>query len=196
MAVVMIIGILAVIAVPGAANRFRENRSQRAANEIATLYRNARMRAMGRGAAVLVRWNTTNDTFQVFEAIQGTGAFAAANAACASQPAAQCRAPGTRWQAGATTNQLLGTFSARTLGELTTTVSVAGAEVNELDICFSPMGSSYVVNSNVTTDATLLQPMGTVPVVRVSRDSGVGLTRQVLFLPNGTSRVVAEDPDL
>lgn len=189
---VIIIGILAAIAVPGAANRFRENRSQRAANEIATLYRNARMRAMGRGSAVLVRWNAGAETFQVLEAIQGPDP----TPACASQPVAQCRAPATRWQVPGTVNQLLGTFSAQALGELTTTVTLGGAEVDELDICFSPMGAAFMAESDVGANAALLQPMGAIPVVRVSRDSGVGLTRQILFLPNGTSRVIAEDPDV
>lgn len=195
LAVVIIIGILATIAVPGAANRFRENRSQRAANEIATLYRNARMRAMGRGSAVLVRWSAATQSFQILEAIQGAGAFSAANAACATQPAAQCRAPLTRWNAGAQTNQMLGSFTATSLDALKTTVTVGNTEVDHLEICFSPMGSAYMVAADTTDNAALLQPMGSIPVVRVSRNSGVGLTRRVLFLPNGTSRVVAEDPD-
>lgn len=198
MAVVVIVGILATIAVPGAANRFRENRSQQAANEIATLYRNARMRAMGRGSAVLVRWQQATETFEVLEAIQGQAAFNAANAAsCATQPASQCRNPLTRWQPGDPTTQLfqsLGAFTADSLGDHTTTVSVAGSTMSALDICFSPMGTAYMAPQNVTTNAALLQPMGDIPIVQVRRDSAIGLTRRVLFLPNGTARVVAEDP--
>lgn len=198
MAVVVIVGILATIAVPGAANRFRENRSQQAANEIATLYRNARMRAMGRGSAVLVRWQQATQSFQVLEAIQGQGAFNAANAAnCATQPASQCRNPLTRWQAGAAATQLyqsLGAFSADNLGDHTTTVAVDGTNVTALDICFSPMGGAFMATQDVSANAALLQPMGAIPVVRVRRDSNIGLTRQILFLPNGTARVVAEEP--
>jgi prepilin-type N-terminal cleavage/methylation domain-containing protein len=197
MAVVIIIGILATIAVPGAANRFRENRSQRAANEIATLYRNARMRAMGRGAAVLVQWNAATESFTVFEAVQG-----GTNADCAPQPASQCRNPLDRWLPGRSPGPLfqsLGTFSADSLGDHTTTVDIEGGTspaqgLPSYSVCFSPMGAAFASAADISTNAGLLQPMNGVPVVRVARTSGTGLARRILFLPNGTSRVVAEEP--
>lgn len=195
MAVVVIVGILAVIAVPGAANRFRENRSQRAANEVATLYRNARMRAMGRGAAVLVRWNAANETFQVLEAAQGGDP---ANP-CDRQPAHQCRSPLDRWEVGRAGGELfreLGAFSPDDLGEHTTTLLLGEDEdeVASYSICFSPMGPAYASDQDIDANAGLLQPLSEIPVARIARESGVGLARRVFFLPNGTSRVVAEDP--
>jgi prepilin-type N-terminal cleavage/methylation domain-containing protein len=57
MVVVLIIGILASIALPSMLQRFRERRSAEAAQRVAALYRGARMRAMGRGSAVLVRYD-------------------------------------------------------------------------------------------------------------------------------------------
>lgn len=194
MAVVIIVGILAVIAVPGAANRFRENRSQRAANEIATLYRNARMRAMARGAAVLVRWDGENERFHVLEATQGVDEPADP---CTRQPAGQCRSPATRWAADGPSREL-GRFSPDDLGAHETTLLLreggSEVEVTNYSICFSPMGPAYASDQDVLANAAVLQPLTQVPIVRVARDSGVGLARRVFFLPNGTSRVVAEDP--
>lgn len=194
MAVVIIVGILAVIAVPGAANRFRENRSQRAANEVATLYRNARMRAMARGAAVLVRWDGANERFHVLEATQGVDDPANP---CTRQPAGQCRSPSNRWAADGPSREL-GRFSPDELGEHTTTLLVRQGEnevaVANYSICFSPMGAAYATDQDVTVNAAVLQPMNQVATARVARDSGIGLARRVFFLPNGTSRVVAEDP--
>src|SRR5688572_2277518 len=68
-AVVVIIAIVAALAMPSITSRLRERRVQQAAQTVAQIYSTARMRAMGRGAAVLVRY--TAGEFQIREAIRG-----------------------------------------------------------------------------------------------------------------------------
>src|SRR5688500_11028421 len=68
-AVVVIIAIVAALAMPSITSRLRDRRIQQAAQTVAQLYSTARMRAMGRGAAVLVRYNAGD--FELREAIRG-----------------------------------------------------------------------------------------------------------------------------
>ena len=74
MVVVIIISVLAAIAIPQITTRMRDRRTQAAAQEVSTIYRNARLRALGRGSAVLVRYTTTDTrgTLEVREAVGGT----------------------------------------------------------------------------------------------------------------------------
>jgi hypothetical protein len=58
-----------VIAMPAIARRMQDRRTQQAAYEVSALYRDARMRALGRGGAMLVRFTGTK--FEVFEAVRG-----------------------------------------------------------------------------------------------------------------------------
>ncbi len=73
MVVVVIIGILATIAVPQIASRMRERRTNQTAQQIALLYRNARLRAMGRGFAVLVNYDAATGAFRVLETLPAGG---------------------------------------------------------------------------------------------------------------------------
>jgi type II secretion system protein H len=189
MTVVIIIGLLAAIAVPGMANRMREYRSQQTANEIASLYRNARMRAMQRGSSVIVRWNSSSQLFTVLEAVQNS-----ATAGCAPLPASSCVIPNT----SSVTLQPVNQFNAFRLGEQNvaklngpeTIVGVRAADVAAADICFTPMGTAQYRDSNTQTAG--VNPMLSAATVVVSRSNGVGLTRNVILLPNGTARVVAQ----
>ena len=52
MVVVVIITALAALAVPSILRQMRDRRTRQAAEEIASVYRQARLRALGRGAAV------------------------------------------------------------------------------------------------------------------------------------------------
>ncbi|HSC85960.1 MAG TPA: prepilin-type N-terminal cleavage/methylation domain-containing protein, partial [Polyangiaceae bacterium] len=74
MVVVLIITILAVIAVPGISRQLANRRARTSADFIATLYRNARLRAMARGSAVLVRFDAATSRYEVREAIWGVQA--------------------------------------------------------------------------------------------------------------------------
>ncbi|HEX7451543.1 MAG TPA: prepilin-type N-terminal cleavage/methylation domain-containing protein, partial [Polyangiaceae bacterium] len=76
MVVVVIIGILAAISLPQIVQRMRNRRGGQAVQTVAILYRNARLRAMGRGFAVDVRYvagNGPNTGFFVSETLPMNG---------------------------------------------------------------------------------------------------------------------------
>ncbi|HEU5074348.1 MAG TPA: prepilin-type N-terminal cleavage/methylation domain-containing protein, partial [Polyangiaceae bacterium] len=54
--VVVIIGLLAALATPAITDQMRDRRANQASQELANFYRGARMRALGRGSSVLVRY--------------------------------------------------------------------------------------------------------------------------------------------
>lgn len=186
MAVVTIITLLMVIAIPSITHRVREYRSSQAANEIAALYRNARMRAMARGSATVVRWDQTTETFTVLEAVQGTTAVEG----CEPLPSAVC----PQNEAANAAMVLVNQFVPDTIGDHTISVDgpppaeggTATANLSALDVCFSPLGAARMRTS---FSAGFTGTLTGVPQVNVSRDDGVGLLRRVLLLPNGASRV-------
>ncbi len=176
MVVVLIVAILAAIAVPSLVERLRERRSAEAAQRIAALYRGARMRAMGRGAAILVSFDS--GVFTVQEAQRPP---LEENANCVGEPASSC--VNTDWSK-ATNYTTLSRFDPAHRSEYENlTVSATPATATHVDVCFTPMGRAYY-----RTDT---QPFST-PMVQVSTytvaRSG-GLTRTVTVLPNGTARL-------
>jgi type IV fimbrial biogenesis protein FimT len=187
MVVVIIIGVLAAIAVPGVVERLRERRSSEAARRIASLYRGARVRALGRGAAVLVRFE--NQRFTVYEAVQG----AAAPAGCALNPSASCLRAG--WaDSGANTRNEIGGFRYTDRAEYSdasvgvTVTGPAGTAAASLDICFTPVGQAYA-----RTDlAAAFDPLVGVVGAAVTRSTGAALTHRVTVLPNGIAATSAK----
>ena len=185
--VVVLIAIMASIAVPGVVQRLRERRVSEAADRIAALYRNARMRALGRGAAVLVRYQGSQ--FFVYEAVQGTAAVA--NAACASLPSASCLR--ANWaNAGADTRREIGGFRYADRGEytdanVTVAVATSGGAVSQLDVCFNPSGQSFTR----TDFAGSFSALNSVVTANVIRSAGIGIQRRVSVLPNGVATVSA-----
>ncbi|HEY3668813.1 MAG TPA: prepilin-type N-terminal cleavage/methylation domain-containing protein, partial [Polyangiaceae bacterium] len=72
MVVVVIIGLLAAISLPQVVQRMRNRRGTQAVQTVAMMYRNARLRAMGRGFAVLVKY-TAGVGFEVRETLPMNG---------------------------------------------------------------------------------------------------------------------------
>lgn len=177
MVVVVIIGVLAAIAMPTLAARLRERRSAEAAQRIAGIYREARMRALGRGAAVLVRFD--GSALSVFEAIRPP---LPNKADCPGLPSSSCTA--TNWSDAANRTQL-STFNLAKRKEQeqvsVTVTSPAGATY--YDVCFTPMGRAY--HRSVALDP--LTPMTSVAAFTVQRTTG--LARTVTVLPNGAARL-------
>ena len=171
MVVVVIIGVLATIAVPSLAERFRERRSAEYAQKIVQIYRQARLRAMGRGACVLVRYQ--NGRFDAYEAIIG------GSGNCAKLPSAVCT---PRDWGNATTRNLFTSLTLEKRGEYSG-VKVTSAATN-LDIAFTPLGQAFE-NTGFTAQ---MQPMIGVRTFEVSRTSG-GIPRTVTVLPNGVARL-------
>jgi prepilin-type N-terminal cleavage/methylation domain-containing protein len=184
MVVVVIIGIMSAMAVPQIALRMRERRASQAAQQIALLYRNARLRAMGRGFSVLVSYNAATGGFNVIETLPVGGIQD-----CVPRMPPSCT--GVNW-ANATGTRLVETFNPSASGTtgiyagVTVSVSVQpGNTVAALhEMCFSPHGRTFTR----TVAANALAPMSGTVNITVSRGSGT-LQRQVNVLPNGMARL-------
>jgi type IV fimbrial biogenesis protein FimT len=181
MVVVIIIGITAALASPLLLEQMRERKSRDMAQQIAMLYTSARLRAMGRGNAVMVRYNATTG-FQVVESIEGSFATGATNrnvsAECAPTPGAGCLV--TDW---ATDSQVVN----RLMWPTTMTVNAVnsgGTAVADMSICFSPGGRSFASFAAGADPAVAM-----VGSVRFTVQRAGGLARKVAVLPNGYSRI-------
>ena len=202
MAVVILIGLLAVIAIPGATKALRERRSSRAAQEISLLYNQARARAIARGAAVLVRYNHAApfNGFEVREAIAGADITGTGN--CDLAPMASCTVPATRWDVGSTTNQLLTDFRPLNspkyesvdveFNEVSYVNEVVGtATPTAVDVCMTPGGRVFYRASNSSATAfTLMTGNHSIKVWRHDASNvTIGIEKFIFILPNGTARV-------
>jgi type IV fimbrial biogenesis protein FimT len=182
MVVVVIIGVLAALALPQIASRMKERRASQSAQQIALMYRNARLRAMGRGFAVLVNYTAATGLFKVIETLPAGGLT----------PCNEIHLPptclNTDWTAAAST-RLVDSFNP--IANTTSsgiTVSVATQPGNTtatvLDVCFSSRGRSF---SRLAAGNPLAPMTGTIDV-NVNRGTNT-LVRHVMILPNGMSRL-------
>jgi prepilin-type N-terminal cleavage/methylation domain-containing protein len=189
--VVIIISVLAVIAIPAITAQVRDRRTRQAAQEVASIYRDARMRAMGRGAAVLVRYTKPNaeGQLQMREGIRGSSE---PDANCQSLPVSSCFVPD--WADGGASNRLLDTLNPTLRNEFKNVhiemdASLSATNVSQLDLCFTPLGSVYVSDDQGNS----FKPLTAIPQARVWRkgEDGkpVGLERLVLIVPNGNARL-------
>ncbi len=181
--VVVIISALAVLAIPSITNRMRDRRTMQTAHEIASVYRDARMRAMGRGSAVLVRF--ASGAFEIREAVRGT----AETAGCQALPVSSCLA--TNWGDAAGYREVRRFVPGQGAAgdQKLELVQPNGNTTAEMDVCFTPTGRSFARYA-------LAQPlavMAGVPLARVWRQgsdgAANGLERRVLILPNGNARL-------
>jgi type II secretory pathway pseudopilin PulG len=183
MVVVVIITVFASLAVPTAVGQLRDRRVQEAARRLGMVYREARMRALGRGSAVLVR--IIDGDITVHEA--RVGVAVGGDIGCADLPVSSCL--GTTWSSPIGQRVVDG-FHVATSGEMSNlNVAVSdsgGAAVANLDICFTPMGRAFA--RRATTDGAAFSPLADAFVATVSRP-GVTRTRQVVLMPNGTARL-------
>lgn len=184
MVVVIMVGLLVALSIPSITDQMKSRRTNQAANEVALLYRQARVRAMGRGSAVLVRYMPGPagvGRVEVREAISG-----AVNTNCAPLPQTSCQL--TDWSASSKGNQLIAQFDPQNLGvyeNIELVFQEAANTYTTADVCFSPLGRPYIRPADTGVFAVLTD----VPVVNVQRTDGVSFPRQVLVLPNGASRL-------
>lgn len=188
MVVVVIIAILATIAVPLFVERIRENAVTRAATSMADIFRGARSRALGRGAAIMV--TAKNDgSLVVYEGVEGTAqAIANETQFCGNLPTRGCTT--NNWgnvSSGTTigTARVVGGIASST--DYTTTVTLGTAPQNPVNICFSPGGRTFVNTTTSTWSPASWTPL--TDVLTLSVLSANGRTRNVLVLPNGTARL-------
>ena len=187
MVVVIVIGVLAAMGIPSIAAQLRDRRTNQAAHEVALLYRQARSLAMGRGGAVLVRFDgSANGRIEVREALDPDPAH------CLTLPATSCAA--ANWNAASKLNRLVASFDVNSNSPYQNVkmaffqadgTSAGGA----VEVCFSPLGRAF--RRFAFTGAFV--PMNEVPYLQVNRvdasNQVEGLTRTVLVVPNGTSRL-------
>ena len=199
MAVVVIVGVLAAIAIPSAGSAIRERRSAAAANYIVQQYRTARARAMGRGSAVLVRYDTGRVT--VREAIAGTNATAGG---CNLVTASSCTLPAGRWDTATQYNQIddfnptasssydgvAFQFSFYTFDPTGTGANATITSNPTLaDVCFTPGGRTF---ARTATGQTAFSELTAAAELRVRMESGsavIGAERYMYILPNGMARL-------
>jgi type IV fimbrial biogenesis protein FimT len=178
MVVVIIIGICATLATPTVVEQMRERRSRDTAQQVALVFTTARMRAMGRGSAVMVRYNAITG-FRTFDSVEGAMATARGEAACTSAPGLGCLT--TDWSNPAN-ERLVSTYLPAD------TITVVGHDPGgtvqaDIRVCFTPSGRSFA--SYAATDPTAAMA-GSVEFT-VKRDSGP--LRHVALLPNGNARL-------
>jgi prepilin-type N-terminal cleavage/methylation domain-containing protein len=183
MVVVVIIAVFSSLALPTAVGQLRDRRVQEAARRLGIVYREARMRALGRGSAVLVRF--TGGAVTVHEAHVGTAI--GGDIGCADLPVSTCL--GTTWSSPIA-QRIVDSFQVATSGEMSNlTVALtdsSNAAVTNLDICFTPMGRAFGRRSNA--DGAAFTPLADAFVATLSRP-GLTRTRQVVLMPNGTARL-------
>jgi type IV fimbrial biogenesis protein FimT len=188
MTVVIMITIFAAISIPLMTKQLKERRAANAAEQVATLYRNSRLRAMGRGSAVLVRYTPgTRGRFDVREAQRGS----TAESGCEALPVSSCLLPD--WNGAA--DQDYRPLSSLDLADRSeyggVTIDMldrSDSAVTNLDICFTPMGRTFYR----TNLAQPLVPLTETHVAEVFRGEGttrLGRTRRVIILPNGIARI-------
>src|SRR5258706_4990614 len=174
MSVMISIVIMAVIATPTTGEKMRERRARQAEQEIALIYGTARMRAMGRGAAVLVRYQAMVSAnaalgFHVLESIQGKSA----EGVCQNMPGTGCLS--TNWQ-DKDSYRDVGSFMPAIRGEYSDVTAKladpAGTTQSYYDVCFTPLGRAYAISA----PAPFTQAMTGAAVVTVQRGS-LGVAR-------------------
>jgi Tfp pilus assembly protein FimT len=188
MVVVVIIAILATIAVPLFVERIRESAITRAATSMADIFRGARSRALGRGAAIMV--TARNDgSLTVYEGVEGkTLAVANETEFCGNLPTRGCTT--NDWgnvSSGSTigTARVVGGMSSST--DYTTSVTLGTAPQSPVNICFSPGGRAFVSTTTSAWNPASWTPL--TDVLTLSVVSANGRARNILVLPNGTARL-------
>jgi prepilin-type N-terminal cleavage/methylation domain-containing protein len=188
---VTLVGILVVMAVPSISAMMRDRRTNQAAHEAALLYRRGRALAMGRGGAMVVRFSketSTQGRIQLREALGIGGANQ-----CPLLPSPTCSPNG--WLETDTTNRLVAAFDPSTIDAYdnvrldfyqgTNAGKAPTPESGVVDICFSPLGRAFFRRGK----SGVFSPLAQVPTIEAVPINGIGLTRTVLVVPTGVSRV-------
>lgn len=192
MTVVVIVGVVVALAMPSFEDRLRDRRANQAAQEAAYAYRTARARALGRGAAQLVRFSTGTRTLgqlTTFEAIEPANATSTVGS-CGSNPVSSCD---NNWLNAANV-RALDTFPNDEglygqVGFQFQLSSTANSPQSFAEICFPPSGRA-VYRTAAGAAWTVLTSVPEIDVQRYdTKSAAVGILRRVLLTPNGTARL-------
>lgn len=195
MAAVVIVTVLAAASLPSISERLRERRVAEVAQNIAIFYRQARMRAIGRGAAQMVQFTNApiaQGQFVLFEGVQPLVGGGSSLGNCGNLPqsgAYSCL--NTDWTTGSPGARFVSSINptANTV-DVFADAQLDNMSVSALDICFSPSSRAYFRQGGGAW-----QPLMTVPKFQVSRTvpgpgSVKGLIRELIIPPNGGARLV------
>jgi len=188
--VVAIIGILAAAASPSFVRLMRDRRVSDAAQQMADMYRGARARAMGRGSAIVVRWNAAASMptqanpaghLTMREAVLGSGVGALL-------PSTSCAA--TSWlDTSATSRYVMAFDERRKRFEPSAAVfqTAQGGTLPYVEICYTPRGRTFI---RYTAAGNFL-PLASVPRIQVANTT-TALRRYIILPPNGVARLVTK----
>jgi prepilin-type N-terminal cleavage/methylation domain-containing protein len=186
MTVVVIIGITAALTMPVTTEQMRQRRARDLAQQVSRIYNTARMRAMGRGTSVLVKYDEATG-FLMFESIEGNAAATARNAPlCAAQPGLGCL--GNDWgnaPLGSPTTRLVQTLAPTNNLKLVAYAQDGVTTRPKMDVCFSPLGRTFLSFDGLAPTA----PMVGATKIDVQRGDGGGYGYAVAILPTGMARV-------
>jgi prepilin-type N-terminal cleavage/methylation domain-containing protein len=192
--VVILVGIFAAMAMPAVTLQLRDRRVHEMAQRVALTYQQARIRAMGQGGAILVRYDSTTGSGKgLFITKEGLVGGTQTNP-CALGPVSNCSA--VNWTDGNNQNRTIESVDVGTepgLGDvyatLTSDAGAAGTPV--MDLCFTPLGRSFV---RYATSGPF-SPLTGVPQFSVFRGGATATpttdsrVRTVLVLPTGAARI-------
>jgi hypothetical protein len=218
MVVVLIISIVAILAIPSMSHEGYDRRAFTDAANIAEIIREARTRAIGRGAAVLIAMMTNSSTnsasFTMYEAVSANQTGTGAN-----MPLATCDSP-TIWPgaAGTATANFVdgyqfagqvagGQQSLEGLGQIIARINnpdgTTVADGTTVYLCFTPSGRVRYVNTGTPTGFTNSVISGTYGAVTVDVTRGTGfptfgtpsttaLVRTIWIPPSGATRITSQ----
>jgi prepilin-type N-terminal cleavage/methylation domain-containing protein len=207
MVVVIIIGIIAALAIPGMILTQYDREAYSDAGSIMMLFREARTRSVARGAAQLVTMSATSGgsstdrgTFQLYEAISQN----ASGAAGWNTPVASCKSP-TNWTTLNDGKNSVLIDGVNLNGSPSSIESVAAIQVSMSYylsptvpaktaftagyICFTPLGRSYFPWPQSTPPKFDGALPSTTPLEFDVKWTNSGNTRSVLLPPNGMARL-------
>jgi type II secretory pathway pseudopilin PulG len=218
MVVVIIIGIVAMLAIPTMTKGQYDRRVFTDAAALGELVRTARTRSVGRGAAELVAiqtQSTTNAlTAQIFESVtsdpSGTGMNTPVQSCSATTWPLNFWTSGDAWSAGGTAkfiDQLAigggdtiegrGQIMARMVYPYTASSPTLIADGTTLYLCFTPSGRAYIATGGVPTN---FSSMGSLLGVQFTREafpsaiisaSSTNLVRTLMIPPTGATRITS-----
>jgi hypothetical protein len=209
MVVVIIVGVIAALAVPSMRLATFDRHAYQDAGAIMQLFREARLRSVARGAAVLVSMSTNGatdrGTFQLYEGVQQDpgGGF--------TMPSPSCKNPPIAWNPGAQGTLFVDGLNLNGPPENDADIQTqlyayepGGGGVTPLTptpsnpayVCYTPGGRSYLLESGGPTPIFAGAPTTTVLEARVLRGLSNGVTggtsRSVLLAPNGMPRLFSK----
>jgi prepilin-type N-terminal cleavage/methylation domain-containing protein len=211
--VIIIIGILAALAIPSLQKEKKDRRSYDDSGAILELVRNARTRAVGRGAATMVSFDTSSNVrgnYRMYEAVDAN----ANNAGAARTPRATCSNPTpAAWVDGNIANNFIdGVNLNGTLEDdynITSQITVfnangASSVETFVAVCFTPAGRSYFYKCAATPTFSPATPfIGSVQVdvarlllnqTSIAPANIEGIMRSVIIPSSGNARVIVAPP--